>query len=164
MELITPDPGLYLWTVILFLALFFLLRKFAWKPILSALNEREEGIANALAEADKVKAEMAQLKADNDQAQKTAAAERAKMLEEAKKIRSEMLEKAKKDAAAVNAKELEKGRLQIQAEKNAALNEIKNTAATLAVEVAEKILRKEFGNKETQEGYAKELIKDLTEN
>ena len=164
MELITPDPGLFLWTVILFLALFFLLRRFAWKPILNALHEREESIASSLAEAENAKAEMAKLQSDNESLLREARAEREKIMQEASKARDEMIKKAKDEAAAAGAKEREKARLQIESEKNAALNEIKNTAATLAVEIAEKILRKEFEDKDTQKAYASELINDLTDN
>ncbi|MCB1148295.1 MAG: F0F1 ATP synthase subunit B [Leptospiraceae bacterium] len=164
MEVILPQLGLFFWTTVLFLVFFFILRGVAWKPIMNALKEREENIATSLAEAVTGREEMEKLTADNQALLREAKVEREKILKEAKAQGDQLVSLARKEAADAGAKEREKAKQQIETEKNAALAEIKSTAAALAIEVAEKILRREFQNKENQEAYAEKLIADLNNN
>ncbi|RMG27862.1 MAG: ATP synthase F0 subunit B [Bacteroidetes bacterium] len=164
MEIILPQLGLFFWTTVLFLIFFVLLRRYAWKPILSALNKREEDIANSLAEAKKARDEMAKLKADNEALLRQAQEERKKILIEAEEMGKQIVSKAKTDAAEAASKEMEKARQQIEAEKRSALAEIKQTAASLAIEVAEKVLRKKLEDKNEQEALAQKLIGELSQN
>ncbi|MEL6674071.1 MAG: F0F1 ATP synthase subunit B [Bacteroidota bacterium] len=161
---IAPDPGLFLWTVLLFLVFFFILARFAWKPIVNALHDREKSIEDSLQQAVLAKEEMAKLKSENEALLKEAQKEREKILKDANRMKDQIISDAKKAAQEEGAKEREKAKQQIDAEKNAALAEIKNTAATLAVEVAERILRKEFDDKGQQENFAQQLITELNQN
>ncbi len=164
MEIILPKLGLFFWTTILFLVFFFILRKFAWKPILDALKQREDSIEGSLKEAQKAKEEMASLKADNENLLKEAQEERRRIVNEAEELKKKIVSEAKEAATVAAAKEFEKARQQFDAEKRAAFVEIKKTAANIAIEVAEKILRKEFENKSAQEALAQQLISDLSDN
>lgn len=161
--IIYPEPGLFIWTTVIFLIFFFLLRAFAWKPIMEMINAREERIENSLKEAEAAREEMAKLKSDNEALMKEARAERDKLLREAGDMREQIIKEARNEAADAAAQERDKAKQQIEAEKAQALNEIKETAAALAIDVAEKILRKQFQDKPTQEAYAKELISDLSQ-
>jgi F-type H+-transporting ATPase subunit b len=164
MDLITPNFGLFFWTTLLFLILFFLLSRFAWKPILNALKEREEGIANALKQADEARAEMARLTADNEAILRQARAERDAILKEASDLKNGILDKARKDAEAETSRMIVDARTQIQSEKNAAIAEMKTVASTLAVDIAEKLLRRNLDDKGKQEAYARELADNLKLN
>lgn len=163
-SIIAPEPGLFIWTTIIFLVFFFLLRAFAWKPILSMIHAREERIEKSLEEAKEAREAMEKLKSDNEALMKEARAERDKVLSEAKDMRESIIKEARNEAAEAAAQEREKAKQQIEAEKVQALNQIKETAAALAVEVSEKILRQQFQDKATQESYARELINDLAKN
>ncbi len=162
--IITPVFGLFFWTAVIFLAFFFLLRRFAWKPILNALSERETKIDNSLKLAEQARSDMQALQASNEALLKEARLERDKMLKEAGHMKDQIISEARKEAQTVAAAEREKAKAQIQAEKVAALAEIKSTAATLAVEIAEKLLRKQFQDQGAQEAYAQTLISDLNNN
>lgn len=164
MELVLPKLGLVFWTALLFLVFAWILAKFAWKPILSGLKAREEGIEGALLEAEKARQEMANLKGENEKILKEARQERELLLKEARQMRETMLSDAKKEAAEVQAKEVEKARTQIDAEKKSALAEIKFTAGTLAVDIAEKLLRKEFDDRDAQTKLAENLISEMNQN
>jgi len=161
MDLVTPGFGLVFWTTLSFLILLFLLRKFAWKPILGAVNDREKSIEEALVEAQKAREEMANLKADNERILKEARAERDQMLKEARSIREKMIEDSKETARTEAEKILTSAREGIENEKKAALIELRNTVGTLAIEVAEKVLRSELTNsdksKELVDGYLKDI-------
>lgn len=159
-----PEFGLFFWTALIFLVFFFILRRFAWKPILNMLHEREASIEQSLSEAKAAREQMSQLKAENEDLLREARAERDKILKEANQMRDRIVNEARQAAAEATEKEKEKARLQIEGEKQAALAQIRDAAATIAVEVAEKILRKEFQDKRKQEAFAKELISDLTNN
>ena len=159
-----PKLGLFVWTLLIFVAVFFVLRKYAWKPILKALHEREESITSSLEEAKRAKEEMAQLKADNETLLREARSEREKIVKSANEQGEKIIREAKAAAAEAQAKEVEKARQQITAEKNAALAEIKNTAASLAVEVAEKILRQELSDQAAQENLARKLVDEIQQN
>ena len=159
MKLLTPDPGLLIWTLLAFLIVFYILAKYAWPAILKGLKEREEGIADAIATAEKVKGEMAQLKNENEALMVKAREERAAMVKEAKETADKMLADAKERAKKEYDRIVADAQQAIQQQKNAALVDVKNQAGNLVIEVAEKILRRELANKVEQEKY----IKDLTD-
>lgn len=157
MELLLPGLGLLFWTLLAFLAVFFILKKFAWKPILSSLKERETGIADAIASADKVKAEMAAMKNENETMMARAREERAAMLKDAKVVVDKMVTDAKEKAKSEYDRIVADAQLAITQQKNAALTDVKNQVGALVVEVAEKVLRRELANKSEQEKYIQEL-------
>ncbi|HZW62659.1 MAG TPA: F0F1 ATP synthase subunit B [Flavobacteriaceae bacterium] len=142
--------GLFFWQSVLFLALLFLLHKFAWKPILNAVNEREEGIKNALDSADKARREMENLQADNEKLLKEARAEREAMLKEAREVKNKMIEDAKGEAKEQANKLIVQAQAAIETEKKAAIAELKSQVASLSIEIAEKVVREELSNKEKQ--------------
>lgn len=158
MKLLTPDPGLLIWTLLAFLVVFFVLAKFAWPVILKGLKEREDGIAEAIETAKSVKAEMAQLKSENEALLAKAREERAAMIKEAKETADKMVADAKANAKAEYDRIVGDAQQAITQQKNAALTDVKNLVGNLVIEVAEKVLRKELAGKEAQENY----IKDLT--
>ena len=164
MELLLPKLGLMVWVLVAFLIVFFLLKKFAWKPIMTGLNEREGNIAEAIAIAEKVKLEMAQLKNDNEKLLMQAREERAMMIKEAKETKDKMIADAKEEARAQASKIMTDANAAIQHQKMAALTEIKNTVGNLVIEVSEKVLRKELANKSEQENYISTLTQDLKLN
>jgi len=152
--------GLFFWQILLFGLLLWLLKKFAWKPILDALSEREEGIQNALDEADKARQEMEELKSSNDQILKEARAEREDLLRDARKIKNQMITEAKDEAAIQANKIIEQAKMTIQNEKQAAITELKNQVAELSIGIAEKVLKEELSNKDKQI----ELIEKMLDN
>ena len=164
MELLKPELGLMFWTTLLFLLLLFILKKFAWGPILGMLKEREEGIATALQSAEKAKAEMAALTADNQRILNEAKEEKAKILKEARetydKIVGEASNKAKDEAARL----LAEAKRDIDNQKNAAMVEIKNQIGNLATEVAEKMIRKELKKDGEQMNYLNQLVGEIKLN
>lgn len=164
MGLLTPDLGLFFWTMLAFIITLFILGKFAWKPILNILNERETNIADSIATAQKVKAEMASLKAENEVLLAQAREERSQMLKEAKDIKAQIIAEAENQAKIEANKIIENARLQIVNEKNAALIEVKNEAGKLAVEVAEKMLRREFADRNAQHNLARQLAEEIQLN
>ena len=164
MDLILPDLGLLFWTGIVFCCLLFLLAKFAWKPILNAVNAREQKISEALELAVKTQAEMKALKAENDQILKEARAERDNILKEAKEAANTMIEDAKSKSKVEAQKIVEAARLNINSEKAAAIAEIKTHVATLAVEIAEKVVRGELASDEKQKALAEKLAGDIQMN
>ena len=152
------------WVLLAFLIVFFLLKKFAWKPIMTGLNEREGNIADAIASAEKVKLEMAQLKNDNEKLLQEAREERAMMIKEAKETKDKMIADAREEARVQASKIMTDANAAIQHQKMAALTEIKNTVGNLVVEVSEKVLRKELSNKSEQENYISTLAQELRLN
>lgn len=157
MKLLTPDPGLLLWTFLAFLIVFFILKKYAWPAIIKGLKEREEGIASSLATAEKVKAEMAQLKNENEALMAKAREDRAIMMKEAKEATNKMIAEAKDKAKSEYDRIIADAQSAIQQQKNAALTDVKNQVGNLVIEVAEKVLRKELANKSEQEKYIQQL-------
>jgi F-type H+-transporting ATPase subunit b len=157
MELLLPSIGLLFWTLVAFIIVFLILKKFAWKPILSSLKERETGIADAIATADKVKAEMAQLKNENEAMMAKAREERSAMIKEAKETSDKMLADAKEKAKNEYDRIVADAQSAIQQQKMAAITDVKNQVGNLVIEVAEKVLRRELGNKTEQENYIKQL-------
>lgn len=164
MELLTPEFGLFFWTLLAFLVVLFILRKFAWKPILNSLSERETGIADAIASAEKVKQEMAAIKGENEQLLVKAREERGQMLKEAKEEQDRIITKAKEDTKIIADKMIAEAQQQIQQQKMAALTEVKNEVGKLSLEVAEKVLRKQLANGESQQEYAQMLAKEIKMN
>ncbi|PNQ74754.1 ATP synthase F0 subunit B [Hanstruepera neustonica] len=150
MDLITPGFGLVFWTAITFLCLLFILRKFAWKPILGAVEDREEGIKKALASAENARKEMENLHADNERILNEARAEREALLKEARDIKTKMIADAKDEAQSQANKIIEQAQAAIESEKKAAMSELKNHVATLSLEIAEKVVREELSNKDKQ--------------
>ncbi len=164
MNLLIPDLGLIIWNLLAFLLVLYILAKFAWKPILKSLKERETGIADALATAEKVKLEMTQLKSENEALLAKAREERAQMLKEAKDTKEKIISDAKEAAKTEANRILVDAQASIEQQKNAALTEVKNQVGNLVIEVAEKILRRELANKAEQENYIKQLANEVKLN
>jgi F-type H+-transporting ATPase subunit b len=164
MDLITPQIGLIFWMVVTFVTVLFILKKFAWKPILSALSEREKNIQEALDTAKKAKEEMAALKSDNERLIQEARAERDQMLREARDTKDAIIAESKSKAQAEANKIMAAARDTINTEKNAAINELKNQVASMSIEIAEKILRHELSNDEKQKALMENLIRDISLN
>lgn len=164
MDLLLPHLGLIVWTVLAFLIVLFILKKFAWKPILKGLNERETNIANSIATAEKVKLEMAQLKSENEALLASAREERAAMLKEAKDMKDKMINDAKDEAKNQAAKIIAEAQASINNQKMAALTDIKNQVGKMVVEVSEKILRRELTDKSQQESYIRQLAEEIKLN
>lgn len=163
-DLLIPESGLLIWTFLVFIIVFFLLKKFAWPAIVKGLQEREEGIATAIASAEKVKAEMAQLKSENENLLAAARAERAAMIKEAKETADKMVADAKDKAKSEYDRIVADAQAAINQQKNAALTDVKNQVGALVIEVSEKILRRQLSNKAEQETYIKELTSSVKLN
>lgn len=166
METLLNDfsPGLFAVSTILLLALIALLVKFAWKPILNSLEERESGIADALAAAENARKEMQNLTADNERLAKEARAERDAMMKEARDIRDKMIADAKEDAKEVTANLIATAQDTIAQEKQAALAEIKKNVAELSIGIAESVIKRELTSKKDQLKLVEESLKDITLN
>jgi F-type H+-transporting ATPase subunit b len=164
MKLLLPEFGLLIWTLLAFLVVFFLLGKFAWPAIVKGLREREAGITDALATAERVKAEMAQLKSENEALLAQAREERATMLKEARDTKDKIINEAKDHAKAEAGKIIQDARTAIEQQKMAAITEVKNQIGLLVVEVSEKILRRQLENKSQQETYIKQLAEEVKLN
>lgn len=164
MQLLTPDLGLLVWTLIAFLVVFFILKKMAWPAIIKGLNDREANIATSIATAEKVKLEMAQLKNENEALLAQAREERAVMLKEAKDTKDKIIAQAKEEANEVKAKMIADAQASITNQKMAALTDLKNQVGNLVIEVSEKVLRRELGNKAEQETYIRQLAEDAKLN
>ncbi len=164
MDLITPEIGLFFWHTIVFLVLIFIMAKFAWKPILKAVNERENSINDALASAEEARKEMQNLRADNEKLLQEARIERDAILKEAREIKEKVINDAAFEAQAKADKIVAQAQITIQNEKNAAVAEIKNQVATLSIEIAEKVMREELSSKEKQERLVERMLDDVTLN
>jgi F-type H+-transporting ATPase subunit b len=164
MQLLTPSLGLLFWTLLAFLIVFFILRKFAWTPILNSLNEREKGIADSLETAERVKREMAQLKNENEALMARAREERAVMLKEARETKDRIINESKEQAKVEASKIIAEAQQAIEAQKMSAITEVKNQVGKLVVEVTEKVLRRELSSPEAQEAHIKEMVQDVKLN
>ena len=164
MNLVTPDIGLLFWMLVSFLIVLFLLKKYAWKPILGSLKAREESITEALNTAKKTKEEMAALKADNEKLLQQARAERDAMLKEARDTKDAIIAESKSKAQAEANKIMAQARETINTEKNAALADLRNQVASMSIDIAEKILRQELSNDEKQKSLMENLMKDISMN
>ena len=156
--------GLFVWQTIIFVGLIFLLKKFAWKPILDAVNEREEGIKNALLSADNARKEMQNLQADNQRILQEARMERDSLLKDAREMKDKMVADAKNEAQAQGLKMIEQAKAAIESEKNAAMAELKLQVSTLSLEIAEKLLKDELSNKEAQVKLVEKMLGDAKLN
>ena len=156
--------GLFIWQIVIFVGLILLLKKFAWKPILDAVNEREEGIKNALEAAENAKKEMQDLQADNQRILQEARLERDSMLKEAREMKEKIVADAKNEAQAQGQKMIEQAKAAIESEKNAAMNELKLQVSTLSLSIAEKVLKDELSNKEAQTKLVEKMLGDVKLN
>ncbi|CAI8446423.1 MAG: ATP synthase subunit b [Cryomorphaceae bacterium] len=164
MSLVTPDLGLIFWTLVTFLLLVFLLGKFAWKPILKMVNEREASIEEALKAAERARDEMKSLQADNEAILKEAREERERILKEAREMKNKIVSDAKDAASAEAEKAVTSAKAAIEAEKAAAVAELKNQAAVLSIEVAEKVLGQELSAENKQAEMIGKMIDEVKFN
>lgn len=164
MNLVTPDFGLLFWMVLSFAILLFILKKFAWKPVLKMIKEREESIAKQLDSAKAAKEQMEQLTAENEKIMRQARAEREEMLRDAKATKDKIVAEAQDTAKIEADKIIAAARLEIQAEKDAAMAELSEKVGQLSVEIAEKILRRELSNETKQGDFMKKLVADISLN
>ncbi|HEX5171169.1 MAG TPA: F0F1 ATP synthase subunit B [Cyclobacteriaceae bacterium] len=164
MQLLNFDPGLILWQLIIFLLLFFLLAKLAWKPIISSLKEREQSIQDALDTAEKARQEMAMLKSENEKLLKEARDERDKMLRQAREAGNRMIEEAQADAKKSADKIIADAKAAINIEKQAALKDVKIQVANFALEVAEKLMKKDLTDDKAQKALVEDYVKDIKVN
>jgi F-type H+-transporting ATPase subunit b len=156
--------GLFFWQSLIFIGLILLLKKFAWKPILDAVNEREEGIKNALQSAENAKKEMQNLKSDNEKLLADARLERDAMMKEAREIKEKMINDAKTEAQVQGQKMIEQAKAAINSEKNAAMVELKEQVSSLSIEIAQKLLKDELANNESQTKLIEKMLGDVKLN
>ena len=152
--------GLFFWQLLIFIFLVLLLKKFAWKPILDTVNERESSIKDAMSEADKARNEMLAIQESNQKVLKEARAEREALLEDARNTGAEIIAQAKTDAKTEANKIISQAQEAIQNEKRAAVNELKNQVAQISLEIAEKVIDTELANKDKQAQLVDKLLKD----
>ncbi|MGB3948077.1 MAG: F0F1 ATP synthase subunit B [Bacteroidia bacterium] len=164
MELVKPSIGLIFWMVVSFSIILFLLKKFAWSPILNMVKEREDSIEAALKSAELAKAEMKSLKSENERILADARNERDILLKEAREIKEKMIAEAKTTATTEGERLLKAARENIENEKMAAITELKNQVAVLSIEIAEKILKAELASDEKQKSLVKNLLQDVNLN
>jgi len=164
MELLIPEFGLVIFQSIAFLLLMFVLGKFAWKPVLAAIKEREQSIDEALNKAELAKQEMTRLTAQNEELMKEARAERDHILKEAKTLKDNIVNEAKTQAHNEGAKLIEKAKIEIENQKKAALAELKSQVSSLSLEIAERVLRNQLQDKAKQEDLVANLLKDVELN
>ncbi len=163
-SVIKVDPGLVFWTVIIFVTLWVLLGKFAFKPIAEALKERSDSIDNALKQAEMARQEMANLKAENDKIMAKASEERAAILKEAKETASTMVNEAKDKAREEAQRLIANAKVEIENQQKAAMTQVKNDVGTMAIAIAEKIIRKELAKDAAQVDFANALVKEIKLN
>jgi F-type H+-transporting ATPase subunit b len=159
--LVSPDPGLFIWSVIAFAILFVVLRKMAWKPILGALDERERFIEDSLSKAEAAKEEMSRLTSENEALLKQARIERDAILQDAKKIKDQIISDAKEAAHKEGARQIELARIDIHNQKTIAMADVRNQVAALSIEIAEKVLRKQFEDQGKQDALVADLLKEV---
>ncbi|WP_343305241.1 F0F1 ATP synthase subunit B [Chitinophaga niabensis] len=164
MDLLLPAFGLFSISLLIFIIVFLILKKFAWKPILATLKEREDSITDSITTAERVKEEMAQMKAEHEHVLAEAKAERSMILKEAKEAKDRIISEAKAAAQAEAKKIIQDASVAIENQKMAALTDVKNQVGTLVIEVAEKVLRKELSDKQNQEAYIKQLAAEIKMN
>ncbi|MBX7125911.1 MAG: F0F1 ATP synthase subunit B [Cyclobacteriaceae bacterium] len=164
MEFLTPGTGLLFWQFVVFVLLFLLLSKFAWKPILGSLQEREASIQQALDSAEKAKQEMASLKSDNEKLLKEAREERDRILRDARTAANQIHDQAQTDARKNADKIIEDARAVINTEKQVALRELKSQVAQFSLEIAEKVIRKNLSNDAAQKELAEAYVKEIKIN
>jgi F-type H+-transporting ATPase subunit b len=156
--------GLFIMQALLFIGLIFLLKKFAWKPILDSVNDREEGIKNALLSAENARKEMQNLQASNERILQEARLERDSLLKDAREIKEKMIADAKEEAQTQGLRMIEQAKASIESEKNAAMAELKSHVSSLSLEIAEKLLKDELSNKESQMKLVEKMLGDVKLN
>ncbi len=164
MELLTPGSGLIFWQFVVFAALFFLLSKMAWKPILSSLKERETSIQAALDSAEKAKVEMTALKSDNEKLLKEARIERDHILRDAREAASRLHDQAQADSKKNADRMISEAKSVINVEKQAALRDVRTQVAQFSLDIAEKLMRKNLSGDKAQKEMVDGFIKDLKLN
>ena len=164
MDLITPEFGLVFWTLITFFILLVILKKFAWRPILGAVSEREEGIKNALASAENARIEMENLQSDNERILKEARLEREVMLKEARELKNKIIDDAKVEAKRQSDKLVRQAQETILREKKAAISDLKTEVAKVSISIAEKVIRGELSDADKQEKLVKSMLDDNSLN
>jgi len=158
------SAGNAFWMTVLFLGLIFLLKKFAWKPILDSVEDREEGIKKALLAAEEAKKEMQNLNADNEKLLKEARAERDAMLKEAREIKEEIISEAKEEAKIAAGKMIDNAKASIEQEKQAAITGLKEQVAEISINIAKTVVKKELASDKDQLQLVDQLLKDVTLN
>ncbi len=164
MQLVTPGIGLLFWMLVSFSLVMYVLAKYAWKPIMKGIHQREETIEKSLEAANDAKKEMLQLKTGNEQLLRDAKDERDALMRDARKVKESILDEARVKANEEAARILENARENIQFEKMAAINELKNQIATISIEIAEKLIGKELENKKQQQELTEKLLKEVKIN
>lgn len=164
MNLVTPEFGLLFWQTLIFFIVLFILAKFAWKPIVQALEERENVITDALGAAENAKEEMKKLQADNEKLIQEARMERDKIMKEAQSAANSIITEAKEKATDEADRIVHNAKALIETEKNAALSEVRNTAASLSLQIAERLLKKNLSNDDSQKALVNEYIKEAKLN
>jgi len=164
MELVTPGIGLLFWMLIMFGIVLWVLKKFAWKPILNALKNREYSIKESLMRAETARKEMESLKADNEKVVAEAKAERIQILKDAKEVKEEIIIQAKEQATEQGKKLIQEAKEDIKNEKDLAIEEIRNQVTELSIDIAEKILRKQLADKGNQKELIDKWMKDIKLN
>ncbi len=164
MDLLKPNFGLLIWTLLAFIIVLFILGKYAWPAIVKGLKQREQSIADSLSTAEKIKAEMTLMKSENETLLAKAREERAQMMKEAREIKDKIISEAKDQAKLDANKIILEAQAAINTQKMAALTEVKNQVGKLVIEVSEKVLRRELDNKEAQEAHIKGLVDEVKLN
>jgi F-type H+-transporting ATPase subunit b len=164
MGLVLPDFGLLFWMMLTFLIVLYILKKFAWKPILGSLKEREDSIEDALRSADKAREEMAKLQADNEKILAEARIERDNLLKEARNVKQQMIDDAKKQADTEAKKMIDSAKQAIENEKASAIDEMKKSIAAMSIQIAEKILKQQLADSKEQQELVDKYLKDLKLN
>jgi F-type H+-transporting ATPase subunit b len=164
MQLVTPGIGLIFWMLVSFSLVMYVLAKYAWAPIMKGIHQREESIEKALESANEAKKEMLKLKAGNEQLLRDAKDERDALMRDARKVKEAILEEARAKANEESARIIENARENIQFEKMAAINDLKNQIASISIEIAEKLIGKELENKQQQKLLTEKLLKEVKIN
>ena len=164
MQLVTPDIGLLFWMLFSFGILFFLLRKYAWKPILNMVQKREDSIEQALKDADKARERVEKMQEENERILAEARAEREKIFRDAQEIREKIIGEAREQAVRDKDKIMRDARASIEAEKNAAIWEMRNVAADLSVQIAEKLIRRELSNEQKKKELIEQMMSEMPVN
>jgi F-type H+-transporting ATPase subunit b len=164
MELLSPHLGLILWTLLAFLIVLFILGKYAWKPILKSLNEREKNISDSILSAENMRKEMEKMHSENEALLAKAREERSQMMREAKEMKDKIIQDAKEQARNETNKIVADAQSVINQQKMAAIVDLKNQVGNLVLEVSEKVLRRELSNKEEQEKYIQQLAQNIELN
>lgn len=164
MGLVLPEYGLLFWMLLTFLIVLYILKKFAWKPILNSLKEREDSIGDALKSAEKAREEMEKLQADNEKILAEARQERDSLLKDARDVKQKMIEEAKEKASQEADKMIDSARQAIENEKSAAIEDMKKSIASMSIQIAEKILKKQLEDPKQQQAIIDQYIKDIKLN